>query len=46
MRLSVVARSRCARRSDDTEVISSEAPDASWPGSDSGPFYTFVTLDP
>jgi hypothetical protein len=33
-------------RSDDTEAISSEAPDTAWPGSDSGRFYTFVTLDP
>jgi hypothetical protein len=33
-------------RSDDTEAIWSEAPDTAWPGLDSGPFYTFVTLDP
>jgi hypothetical protein len=36
----------CARRSDDTGAISSEAPDTAWPGSDSGPFFTFITLDP
>jgi DNA invertase Pin-like site-specific DNA recombinase len=29
-----------------TEAIWSEAPDTAWPGLDSGPFYTFVTLDP
>jgi hypothetical protein len=34
------------RHSDDTEAIWSEAPDTAWPRLDSGPFYTFVTIDP
>jgi hypothetical protein len=41
-----ILRATVRRHSDDTEAIWSEAPDTAWPGLDSGPFYTFVTIDP